>query len=111
MNLSDQQTKQLTCGFLAVAGLILLYCAYKKKESFQLTMQQYATAAPINPGPGLQIQGMQQANGIIGLTGTKEEMTAVDMDYIGNHPYDGQNADLSQYLGQYYQRPYVANLQ
>jgi len=111
MNFTDEKMKQMTCCMLGNAALILLYCAYKKKEGYQLTMKQYAEAAPINQGAGLQLQGMQQANGIIGLTGTPEEMSAVDMDYIGKHPYDGQFADLSQYLGQYYQRPYVANLQ
>jgi hypothetical protein len=107
-SLTPERCMLISCGLLGLSVLILLYRSMYS-ENFEYSLQDYENAKEKNPGSGLQIQRMQMSNGIIGLTADRNLKTAVDLDYIGKKPYDGQFSQLSDYLGQYYQKPYLNN--
>ena len=106
-SLTPERCMLISCGLIGLSVLILLY--RRMSEHYQYTLDDYDKSKGKNPGSGLQIQRMQMSNGIIGLTADRSLKSAVDLDYIGKHPYDGQFSNLSDYLGQYYQKPYVQN--
>jgi len=107
-NLTDDQMQTLTCAFISLAIVILLY-KIMTKERFEYSLQDYVAAGNKNPGPGPQLYALQQAKGIVGLNSTMDDKNSVDMNFIGANTYQGQFSDLTNYLGQNVERPYVNN--